>query len=475
MREALKRLTAESAVYGLGQAGGRAVQLLLVPVLTRALTPGAFGVVELIVGYTQTAILILVFGMDGALARFFYQEPDREARIRMVSSSLAFRLATGGAVAALLAWFSGPLADRLVGGEVYRKYFLIGAASLPGTLTVLFANDVLRVTFQPWKFIALNIAQTLLVTSLSLAMVLGMKGGVVGVLYGRLAGDAIAALLGIVLIRHALKPRFDRAVLSRMLSYGLPMVPALLAFGIIASMDRYMLQRTRSLEELAVYAVAMKFFTVVTMGISAFQLAYGPFAFAHAQSPDAPRLYARVLATYMGLASLGALLVGSFAPEALSLLVPAPYHAAAGPALWLAFAAVALGAYSVGSLGIGLALRTPLLGLCAGGAALVATAAHLVLTPRLGPTGAAVATLLGYGASAVFGYAVAQRVHPLPYRGLRAVVLFAIALILGLGAQRFAPAGIAGVAFKLGVALAFVLVCMTLGIWRERGRAPLAR
>jgi len=40
MREALKRLTAESVVYGLGQVGGRAVQLLLVPILTRALITG---------------------------------------------------------------------------------------------------------------------------------------------------------------------------------------------------------------------------------------------------------------------------------------------------------------------------------------------------------------------------------------------------------------------------------------------------
>ena len=43
MREALKRLTGESLVYGLGQVSGRAVQLLLVPILTRILAPGLSG------------------------------------------------------------------------------------------------------------------------------------------------------------------------------------------------------------------------------------------------------------------------------------------------------------------------------------------------------------------------------------------------------------------------------------------------
>src|SRR5262245_29339452 len=109
MREALKRLTGESLVYGLGQVSGRAVNLLLVPILTRALVPDVYAVSELVLAYSQTAVLVLVFGMDAALARFFYQEPDREARIRMVSSSLAFRVVLGFSMALLLALLATPL------------------------------------------------------------------------------------------------------------------------------------------------------------------------------------------------------------------------------------------------------------------------------------------------------------------------------------------------------------------------------
>src|SRR5262245_65682823 len=93
MREALKRLTAESLIYGLCQVSGRAVQLLLVPILTRVLTRDVYGVADLVLAYSQFAVLALVFGMDGALVRFFYQEPDREARRRMITSSLLFRIA----------------------------------------------------------------------------------------------------------------------------------------------------------------------------------------------------------------------------------------------------------------------------------------------------------------------------------------------------------------------------------------------
>ena len=101
------------------RVAGKVVNFLLVPVLTRVLVPEQFGVSENVTQYTASMLLlVLVLGMDGALARFFYEQPDRQTRVRMVSSSFLFRLLTGGSVALLLAAFATPLAGALLGGEV---------------------------------------------------------------------------------------------------------------------------------------------------------------------------------------------------------------------------------------------------------------------------------------------------------------------------------------------------------------------
>src|SRR5262249_36838911 len=236
------------------------------------------------------------------LARFFYEQADRSARVRMTSSSLAFRLTTAVTVALSLALAAGPLAEHLMGGAVYAKYLRVGALTLPCTLVVLWCNDLRRVTFQPWKFVTLNVTQTALVGGGTLYLVLGRGLGVAGVLYGKLAGDGLAALLGLVLCRHHVRPRFDPGLLRKMLAYGLPLVPVAFAYGVIGSVDRWSLQHFASLDEVGTYALALKFFAVVTLGVSAFQLAFMPFAFARAQDPDAPRLYARVLALYVAIA-----------------------------------------------------------------------------------------------------------------------------------------------------------------------------
>ncbi len=469
-RTVLKRLTGESIVYGFGQVLGRALQLVLVPVLTRVLAQDAYGVSDLVLAYLQVALLVLVFGMDGALARFYYHEPDDAARRRMVSSSLAFRLVSGTLAGAVIVALSGPIAGGLLGDDVYAKYVAIGGVTLPLTLVGLFANDVLRVTFQPWKFVTLNVVQTAVTAGVTLWLVLARELGVAGVFYGRLAGDAAAAALGLVLARHHLRPAFDRAILARMLAYGTPLVPAAFAFGLIGSVDRWALQRFAGLHEVAVYAVAIKFFAVVTMGVAAFQLAWFPFAYQRARDPGAPDLFARVAIAYLALATAGAVAVGLLAPEVLALAVPPEYARAAEPALWLAFAAVLQGAYYVASLGIGLALRTPLLGVVAGAGAAVAAVANLMLVPRLGASGAAIATLLGSLAAAAAAYAVAQRVHPLPHRGGLLAALFAAGLGIAVLAQAVAPAGVSGLAIRVAAIAAYaaVAVRVVLGL-RVRG------
>lgn len=468
MRDALRKLNADVLVYGFGQALGRGVQFLLVPILTRILAPDVYGVSDLVFAYSQLVILVLVFGTDAALVRFFYEEPDREARRRMSSTSLTFRLAVGTTVALCLWSAAGSLAGPLFGSEAYRKYLTIGAWTLPFSLIVLFGNDLLRVTLQPWKYIALNIAQALITFALSWWWVAQVRLGVVGILYGKLAGDFCAALLALGLTWRYFTPRLNSAALHRMLSFGAPLVPTAFFYGVISAADRYSLQHFRSLTDVGVYAVGVKFFALVMVGVQSFSMAFFPFAHARAETPEAPKIYAIVFARYVALASWVALAASLFAPEAL-VLVPQSYRAAAGPAVMLTFAAVAFGAYYVACLGVQRARKTKWLMLTAFIGALASVAANLLLTPRFGPTGASAATFLGNTALAVSTYWVSQLVFPLPYRGARLAALFSVAVILALAGQRWISPGAVGATLKLALLLVFLVLCRTFGVWEESG------
>ena len=121
-----KQLSAESLVYGLGQVSGRAVQLLLVPVLTRVLARGEYGVSDLVFAYLQTAVLVLVFGMDGALGALLLPGAGpRGAHPHGLDARSPSGWSTGVARrAAARAVRRAALAARWWAADVYRKYLL---------------------------------------------------------------------------------------------------------------------------------------------------------------------------------------------------------------------------------------------------------------------------------------------------------------------------------------------------------------
>ena len=460
----LRKLTDQSLVYGVGQAAARALQMVLVPIFTRQFAPAEYGVVDVIALVTWIATFLVVMGTDAAIARLFYEPEDAAERRTLVSTLAVWRLGVALTVGLVLFAFA-PLVSRVIlQSPDYAKYVRIAACSLPFTVFVVFQTDVLRLTFQPWKFFLLNVLQTVGVAGLSILFVVGMHREVAGVLYGRLAGDALAAGVGLVLIRHMIVPRFDRGVLAGALRFALPLLPAGIAFWGISYADRWFLLRFTDLAAVGVYAVAVKLGTLMMFGTSAFQLAWGPFAYAHEHDPDAKSLFARVLTLYTAVGSGLALLLGLFAPELLARLVPESYEGAAVPGALLVFGVVAFGGYTVAGLGTNLSRRTVNQSIAALSASLVTVAFAWALVGPLRLVGVALATFLGFTASTVVLYVLSQRAYPIPYRGLRALFLFGLAV--GLWAAGTFAAGAlapwAGVLVRLAALVLYAAVAAFL-------------
>lgn len=431
LREAIGRLTSESLVYGLGQAGGRLVQLLLVPILTRAFTPAEYGVVELTALVFAVSSLFVVSGMDAALARFFYERPDREAKRVMATTAALHRVLAGTVLGGVLVLAAPFVAELLLGSPDYAKYVRIVGITLPFSGLFLFANEALRVTFQPWKYIALNTLEMVLVGALSVWFVVVRDYSVAGVLYARLFADAAAALCGFVLLRHSLAWRGAWSDLLEMLRYGAPLVPVALAYWTLSYADRQVLLHLGSLEAVGVYSVAAKLAAPVLFAVMAFQLAWGPRAFAEASDPGVGRLYAWVLALY-AVAGVGlALGVSLFAPEILALVVPEAYRGAAVPGGFLAFAAVAHGAYYIAALGVNLEKKNGWLVLTTGVSAAVAVTLAVLWVGPYGANGVAAASLTGFTISTVWLYLVSQKLRRFPYPGARALAVFLAAVAVG--------------------------------------------
>ena len=94
----------------------------------------------------------------------------------------------------------------------------------------------------------------------------------------------------------------------------------------------------------------------------------------------------------------------------------------------LSFAAAAFAGYIVVSIGVGRSRRTQFNWVVSGAAAIVNVALNLVLIPRYGMMGAAVATVAAYIVLFAGMALRAQRLYPVPYQWRRVVVAAAVAV-----------------------------------------------
>ncbi len=70
MKEKLKELTKDTAIYGISTMLGRFLNFILVPFYTNVFAPSDYGVVILIYSYIAIFNIIFIYGLDAAFLKF---------------------------------------------------------------------------------------------------------------------------------------------------------------------------------------------------------------------------------------------------------------------------------------------------------------------------------------------------------------------------------------------------------------------
>jgi O-antigen/teichoic acid export membrane protein len=211
---------------------------------------------------------------------------------------------------------------------------------------------------------------------------------VLGILYGDLIGSLAVLLCSVFFVRKYLVQRFSLETLKQMLHFGLPLVPAMLAFWILRVSDRYFLQHYCSTHEVGLYAMGVRFALILEL------LCYAPF------NNNWPAIYFRVIKqenakeefssifTYFLLAMLFALAISALSRPAIQLMTTAAFYDAHQVVPLLILATLFLGIYTNVTIGVGITGKTEYHAVIVVMAALVNIALNFLLIPAHGMLGA---------------------------------------------------------------------------------------
>ena len=390
---------------------------LLLPVYTRFLSTADFGIVSLAGSAALLLSIAYRLGLDAALMRMHHELGRGDLRM-LYSTVAALSLACAAAVTvvgALLAPFlSDPgAADTLL--PVVLLALAIGAVN-----TFQYVPSVwFRATDQTGRYLLLALAAFSAVVGTTVVLVVVVRLGAVGSLAGQLAGAVVMAAGALAILWRQRPWRFSRTLARHALDFGLPLLPHSLAGWLLSVSDRWLLGLllgvavADALAAVGVYSLGYQLGYAVGLVAISFNAAWLPFLYRVGDRPAGSVILRESTTLAIGGFSALAAAIAILAPDLIGVIAPSEWAPAADVTAVVAFASAANAAGLMFASGIYLARATrvmPLLTLVAAG---LNIGCNVLLIPRIGIMGAALATLVAYAGLAAMTAIVAERHHPM--------------------------------------------------------------
>ncbi len=468
----LRRLATTGAAYTAASIFSKLIAVALLPLYTRYLTPDDYGAAEVLFAAVVAASIVIRLGVIEALLRFYYK--DDEDPDRVVGTSFAALFWFAGAAALIALPFAGPLSEALL-DESAPDLVRISIAGLWVLTLHEYLLTIFRLEERARAFFVTTMLNVVAAIGLTVVLVVGAGEGARGLLIGSYASGA-AFVLGLIFVhRRRISLWLDRALLRRLLRFGLPTMPAELSLYLLNFVDRIIIVRTLGLAEAGLYSLAVKFAQGVNVLVRGFQLAWPPLAYSIRDDDEARRAYAAVVTWFVaGCAFVvtGMWLLSRWIVRALA----APEFFDSYEAIGLIATGVTLYAlYMVLVVILGRTGRTEF-NFPATAAALVANVGlNLALVPSLGIVGAGIALVASYLVVLALMYGFTQRLFPVPYEWGRLLRVVAVsAALVGLGELLLPTEGALGLLARTALWLAYPLVLLASGFFSPGERRYLA-
>lgn len=425
------RLTRDSLEYATGSVAGKLIAFLMLPVMTRLLTPTQYGQADLLTTLGSAAISFLLFGLDVAATRLAVDPAPRFPAKQIYGAWFAMSSIVIVLPSLALVAFAKPIGEQLFGpGFGPLPVSLVGAMTIAGTYQFM-ALAMLRADRRPRPYALVTGGTLALNAILTIGLLTLWRQDASAVLLAISVSLAAWAGIGFALLGRSRVGRPSTASMKALVTLGLPLAPAVALTWVGEFANRLILLAESNAAEVAYLGIGIRIASIAGLVVIGFQLGWMPHAYALGATEAGIRRTSQDARRILILASTGVAVFAVFCPGLLALLGGSAYLNAL-PAVGMSLLAVLGSAlYLVTSMPSALLHRTGVLGASMAGGVLATIAANLLLASTFGGAGTALALALGQLAAA----ATAARLAPtsgrlsIPWRNVLVVIAFACACV----------------------------------------------
>jgi len=422
-------------IYGLGGIAQQSVALLLLPIYTRHLTPEIYGILSLLMISLAIMVSIFTFGIDSALFRSYYDYEESEKKTEVVTTAFYMLLASS-AVLIVSGYFLSPVLSRWIFGSgeyVSYLYVIIGVAFFQVHQNLFLS--IMRAQKHSKEYAFYNFSLFFLKLIFIAYLVLVAKKGIWGILWGEFISIALLAGTFFLKIRPSLKITFSFLESSKMLNFGLPLIPANMAGFVLMMSDKFFIKYFLGIREVGLYSLSCKFGMIIMVFLlMPFKLIWPPMIFSVEKEAYAKEFYAKILTYFVFFGIFISLAVSLLSKDIIQMISDRSFWPASRVVPLICLSYVFFGAQEALNVGINLKRKTVFCAVVLLSGAVINLALNYLLIPPYGMIGAAFATLLSFLIMCALNYHISTRLYPIAYEWKRIGQLLAIGgLLYGLG------------------------------------------
>ena len=351
------------AVFLFSNVLAAATPFVLLPILTRYLSPAEYGQVAIYQALVTGLAAVIGISADSAAGVKYYDSHITSTELKSYIGSCMLVLIVTSALALLVtAVFLRPIAEWLALGEQWLPLSVVVASA---NLVVSLRMVQWQVRNKPKKFGTFKVTQSLLNLLVSLLLVVSFSLGSEGRILAMSLVPIVYAILAIILLHRdgILGFAYRREHVREVVAYGVPLIPHSIGYFLLSSVDRFVINDRLGTAQVGMYIVAVQLVSASGLVFDAINSAYVPWLFERLKRNEAlekRQIVRRTLAYFIFLILVAALAfpLGS----QVLVLVAGQRYAAAGPVVgWLALGWAFYGMYLMVTNYIFFSKRTGLL------------------------------------------------------------------------------------------------------------------
>lgn len=407
-------LFGDAATYTVSNIVNRVFPFLLLPVLTRYLSPAEYGTFVLFQVVVNFLLPIVGFNGDAAVTRA-YVDVDRAALRRYVSTVILATIGTGVLVLAIVAPTARLLAAFL---EVPALWLLVAVPVTIGESLKAVALSLWQMQKRARRYATFTVVQTAFRFGACLVPVMVLRARLNGLLWAyslSLIAFAIYSTLSLVAEGWS-SVVWNSQDLRSYLRYGIPLVPHRMSGWLTGMADRVIIARLASLGEVGIYSVGYSVGAAVALVQDAFNRAWVPFFFDRLKRSDpASRLDIVEFIYWYSLAMIAAAVGVMVAAHFLFPILGPRFARSEAFVGWIAFAYAVNGIYKMYANFLFYTEQTYVLSSITVSTGVFGVLVTIVLVKTSGVIGAGYALLLGQILACAAVVVAARRMFLMPW------------------------------------------------------------